>query len=125
MGSGVLGDPVAITAMILLLQSSLAVSAPSTLFGRWKEDYYKEKLEWDAFRTFLGDYAMIQRYSPSDLNMWKEWLIYGTALGVGDKVEKALKDFNIPIPEAVAIHTIHTSFGHAYSSSSPKSSSSG
>ena len=44
MGSGILGDPVAITAMILLLQSSLAVSAPSTLFGRWKEDYYKEKL---------------------------------------------------------------------------------
>ena len=122
--SDILENPAAITAMVLLLQSSLVAFAPSTLFGRWKEDYYKEKLEWDAFRAFLGDFAMIQRYSPSDLNMWKEWLIYGTALGVGDKVEKALRDLNIPIPEAVAVHTIHTSFDHVYSASAPRSSSS-
>jgi len=125
MGSGILENTLALTTMVLLLQSSLAAFAPSALFGRWKEDYYKEKLEWDAFRTFLGDFAMIQRYSPQELNMWKEWLIYGTALGVGDKVEKALKDLNITIPEAVAIHTIHTSFSHAYSASAPRSSSSG
>src|SRR5690606_10658944 len=99
LGPDILSNPIVITVVVLLLQSTVAAFAPSTLFGRWKEDYYKEKLEWDAFRTFLGDFAMIQRYSPQDLDMWKEWLIYGTALGVGDKVEKALKDLNIPIPE--------------------------
>ena len=121
---GILKNTVLVTAMVLLLQSSV-VAAPPTLFGRWKEDYYKEKLEWDAFRTFLGDFAMIQKYAPQDLGMWKEWLIYGTALGVGDTVELAMNDLNISIPEALAIHTIHTSFGHAYSSSAPASSDSG
>jgi uncharacterized membrane protein len=85
----------------------------------------KEKLEWDAFSAFLSDFAMIQRYAPQDMNMWKEWLIYGTALGVGENVAAALADLNIAIPEAVAIHSMSTSFSHAYSSSSPRSSSSG
>ena len=72
---------------------------PSTLFGHWKDDRYKEKLEWDAFTHFLSDMAMIQKYAPADLSMWGEWLVYGTALGVGDKVEKAMKALNIRVAD--------------------------
>jgi uncharacterized membrane protein len=109
----------------LALQSTAVALAPSSLLGRWKKDYYKEKLEWDAFRTFLSDYAMIRRYSADDLDMWKEWLIYGTALGVGDTVERAMMDLKIAIPEAAAVHNIGTSFVDAFSSSMPDSSDSG
>ena len=28
--------------------------------------------------------------------MWGEWLVFGTALGVGDNVAKAMKGLNIP-----------------------------
>ena len=31
--------------------------------------------------------------------MWGEWLIYGTAVGVGDKVEKAMKVLNVHIAD--------------------------
>lgn len=41
--SKILSNPLATTTMILILQSSLVAFAPSTLFGRWKEDFYKEK----------------------------------------------------------------------------------
>ena len=44
--------------------------APPTLFGHWKDDHFKEKLEWDAFAHFLSDMAMIQKYAPEDLSMW-------------------------------------------------------
>lgn len=82
---------------ILFLQSLIAAfAAPHAIFGRWNGDYYKEKQEWDAFGAFLEDYAMMQRYAPSDLAIWKEWLVYGTALGRGEGVSKAMKSMNVP-----------------------------
>ena len=42
---------------------------------------------------------MIRKYAPEDLPMWGDWLVYGTALGVGDKVEQAMKVLNIPVAE--------------------------
>ena len=68
---------------------------------------------------------MIQKYTTNDLHMWKEWLVYGTALGAGEKVTEAMSDLNISIPEAVAIHSMHSIIDHAYSSSTPLSSGSG
>lgn len=84
---------------IVILQSVIATAMPSTLFGHWKEDKYKEKLEWDAFAHFLSDLAMIRKYAPEDLSMWGEWLVYGTASGVGDKVESAMAALNINIAD--------------------------
>jgi uncharacterized membrane protein len=124
-GLSLLANPVAATVFILLAQAAVPALAPSALFGRWKEDYYKEKLEWDAFRNFLSDFAMIKKYAPEDLGMWKEWLIYGTALGVGDKVREAMDDLNVSIPLAFAESGMRTYFAHAYSASAPRSSGSG
>ena len=84
---------------VVIVQAAIAFAAPSTLFGHWKDDRYKEKLEWDAFTHFLSDMAMIQKYAPADLSMWGDWLVYGTALGVGDKVEKAMKALNIRVAD--------------------------
>ncbi|MGA8777030.1 DUF2207 family protein, partial [Methanoregula sp.] len=84
---------------IVAVQAFLAFSTPPALFGHWTDDHYKEKLEWDSFAHFLSDMAMIQKYAPSDLSMWGDWLVYGTALGVGEKVENAMKSLNIHIAE--------------------------
>ena len=58
-----------IGAMILFgvafVQLLIGVAYPSTLFGFWKGDHYKEKLEWDAFAHFLSDLAMIKKYKPA------------------------------------------------------------
>ena len=35
----------------------------------------------------------------ADISMWGEWLVYGTALGVGENVEKAMKSLNIRVNE--------------------------
>jgi uncharacterized membrane protein len=93
------------------VQSGIALVFPSTRFGYWKGDAYKEKLEWDAFSKFLSDLAMIRKYSPSDISMWGEWLVFGTALGVGDKVQIAMKELNISIPESmVPVTGVRTAF---------------
>ena len=115
----------ALISLILLAQSVLPVFAPSALFGRWKSDYYKEKLEWEAFRNFLSDFAMVQKYAPEDINIWKEWLVYGTALGVGKKVSEAMKQLNIQIPEAPAVTYMPVYFNNVYGLTTPPSTGSG
>jgi uncharacterized membrane protein len=84
----------------MLVQSGAAMAFPSTLFGHWKDDRYKEKLEWDAFARFLSDLALIRQYTPADISMWGEWLVFGTALGVGEKIEHAMQELNIRLPDA-------------------------
>jgi uncharacterized membrane protein len=80
---------------VVAIQALIAIAMPSALFGHWKDDRYREKLEWEAFRHFLSDLALIRKYAPEDLSAWGEWLIYGTALGVGDKVEEAMAALNV------------------------------
>jgi len=89
-----------VTSIIPVIQSVIAVAFPSTLFGKWLGLSYKEKLEWESFRKFLSDLALMRKYASEDLSMWGEWLVCGTALGVGDAVVKAMKELNIQLPEA-------------------------
>lgn len=89
----------ALTSGVLFVQALIAIFSPSTLFGRWKGDTYQEKLEWDSFKKFLSDLALMRKYAPADLSMWGEWLVYGTALGVGNTVSQAMKVLNVPLTE--------------------------
>lgn len=86
-----------IASTFILLQSLIAVIFPRDLFGKWKGDYYLEKLQWDSFKRFLSDIALIKKYASQDLSIWDDWLVYGTALGVGDAVAKAIEDLDIRI----------------------------
>lgn len=97
-------------SIVAVIQSVIAAAFPATLFGRWPGLTYKEKLEWESFKKFLSDLAMIRRYAPQDLSMWGEWLIYGTALGVGDHVVKAMKELKIELPEAILAPRVPTFF---------------
>ena len=91
---------------ILIIQSVMGLASPSTLFGKWRESAYKEKLEWESFKNFLSDLAMIKKYTPQDISMWSKWLVYGTSLGVGDNVVKAMKELGIFIEELKLLHNI-------------------
>ena len=121
--------PLYVYLAILTLNGTIfLLGFPSQLLGRWKENYYREKLMWDAFKNFLSDFAAIKKYAPKDVSVWKEWLVYGTALGVADKVEKALKELSINIPEIQHLsstrHVMSSSFSECHSTTSSALSSS-
>lgn len=86
-------------SFVPIIQSGIALMFPSTLFGKWKGDAYREKLEWDAFTRHLSDLSQMRRYAPEDISIWGEWLVYGTTLGVGDRVVQAMRELDIDIPE--------------------------
>ncbi|MGQ9479555.1 MAG: DUF2207 family protein, partial [Thermoproteota archaeon] len=100
----------ALTCPISFIQTLVAIAMPTTLFGRWKDPYYREKLEWDAFKKFLSDLTLIRRYAPQDISMWGEWLVYDTALGVGDKVAEAMRELRIPLEELNIVQTMPVIF---------------
>ncbi|HWQ67108.1 MAG TPA: DUF2207 domain-containing protein [Methanospirillum sp.] len=93
------GFVAALLAGLAVVEGGIAILFPATLFGRWKGNTYAEKLQWDSFRSFLSDAVLIRRYAPSDIRMWGEWLVYGTALGVGDQVMKSMKDLKVTTSE--------------------------
>jgi uncharacterized membrane protein len=107
--SNLLYTPLVLGA-VLVGQAIIAYVFPSTLFGRWAKGVYKEKREWDAFRNFLSDLSQLRKYSIEDLSVWGSWLVYGTALGVGDKVAEAMKALNVKLDAAPILSTTRTHF---------------
>ncbi|SMO65078.1 Uncharacterized membrane protein [Balnearium lithotrophicum] len=108
--------PVYVYSAALLFNFLLSIALfPSQFFGRWKEDFYREKLMWDAFKNFLSDLAMIKKYSPEDISIWKEWLVYGTALDVADKVEEALRELSISVPDLKELTSTRVSLSTSFS----------
>lgn len=92
-------------AFIVLVQIIIAAIFPSTLFGYWKDDNLREKLQWDAFKNHLADFSQLDKYGPEDISMWGQWLVYGTALGVGDKVAEAMEMLEIDYAPMRMVHT--------------------
>lgn len=109
----------------IAIQLFLVGIAPAQVFGRWKPGKYREKLEWDAFKRMLRDLAKLPQYHPQDLAVWKEWLVYGTALGVGENVSQAMYIKGIHVPDVYVPTTLTPVFYTVYSLSRPPSSSSG
>lgn len=93
----------AVFAFILPVEMIIAYTMPSYVFGEWKKDFHKEKLEWSAFRNLLKELAKLDKYTPQDLVIWKEWLVYATALGIADKVVEAMEKLKVPAPREAYI----------------------
>ena len=77
---------------ILLIIFSLAIRRLSEdIFGQWTEKGRTIYLKWKNFKKFLKDNSLIKEHPPESIVIWKKYLIYGTSLGVADKVYKAMK----------------------------------
>ena len=64
---------------------------PEGVFGQWTEKGRVFYLKWSNFKKFLKDNSLIKEHPPESIVIWKKYLIYGTALGVADKVYDAMK----------------------------------
>ena len=100
----------AVLGIVILAQYAVTRIFPVFLMGRYRPGLYKEKLEWGAFRANLSDFSQMQKYGTEDLSMWGSWLVYGTALGVGDKVAQAMKSLNVKFVAVSMPMVAHTHY---------------
>ena len=102
--------PNLVFSLTFTLQAFILLTAPPSLLGHWKEDYYKEKLEWDSFKRFISDLDQLKKYNIKDIGIWQEWLIYATALGIGKQVSRSMRTLNINVKEAMFVPVMFGSF---------------
>ncbi len=98
----IIGLPLLDIGMVLFSAFLLFFSSNfSSIFSRFKGDYYKSYLEWLAFKKMLSDFALIKRYFKEDYSQWKDWLLYATALGEAKNVIKSFKELRFLDPALV------------------------
>jgi uncharacterized membrane protein len=73
---------------------------------------------WGAFRSFLGDFEGIPGATPGSITIWEQFLCYGIAFGVADRVLAAAELHAPPeLPEKSSVYWI-TPGGHMGAGSS-------
>lgn len=71
---------------------ALAISfIPQDIFGKWTSEGRVYYLKWMNFKNFLSDNSLIKEHPPESIVVWNKYLVYGTALGVADKVYESMK----------------------------------
>jgi len=98
---------------------------PSDVSGRWRPGRRREALQWWSFRETLRKLVLMRGALPQDVSLWKKWLSYGTALGVGENVVSALRLRGIDLPEISAANDVMIATTTIYASTAASSSSSG
>lgn len=77
--------------IILSVFSFIVLMLPQDIFGQWTEKGREFYLKWNNFKKFLEDNSLINEHPPESIVVWKQYLIYGAALGVADEVYDAMK----------------------------------
>lgn len=77
--------------ILLIIFSAIVFLVPDDIFGQWTEKGRLFYLKWKNFKKFLNDNSLIKEHPPESIVVWNKYLIYGSALGVAEKVYKSMK----------------------------------
>ena len=82
----------AITSIIgIIWISRILKRLPIKLNIRYTDEGREEYAKWHGLRNFLLDFSKINDREIQDIVLWEKYLVYATALGVGDKILKQIK----------------------------------
>ena len=83
----ILGVLVLIESVLILLYDS------NGIMGRWTPKGKEFNDKWKNFKKYLKDYSLIKEYPPESVQVWGRYLVYATALGCADEVNKNMKKY--------------------------------
>jgi uncharacterized membrane protein len=81
----------AVLSGIYLLTAAVILFLPKDVFGKWTKEGLTYYRKWINLKKFLEEFSLMSEYPPDSVIVWEEFLVYATAFGIADKVEKALK----------------------------------
>ena len=82
-------------AIVLGIVSAISLKLPEGIAGQWTTYGEEYDAKWSNFKRYLKDFSLIKEYPPESVAVWNKYLVYATALGVADKVRKAM-EMNLP-----------------------------
>ncbi|OOC36754.1 hypothetical protein SU69_03710 [Thermosipho melanesiensis] len=74
------------------------------VFGSWSKEGREYYVKWNKFKEFLLDFSALSKYPPDSIILWEEYLVYATALGIADEVEKHMKKL---VPKEISDDSIY------------------
>ena len=77
--------------IFLIIFSAIVLKLDDDKFGKWTPEGRVRYLKWKNFKKFLKDNSLMNEHPPESIVIWRKYMIYGAALGVADKVYKAMK----------------------------------
>lgn len=80
-----------IASIIMGIAGIISIILPQKVGGRWTQEGVDYDAKWQAFKKYIQDFSLIKEYPPESVIVWNQFLVYATALGVADKVEKSMK----------------------------------
>ncbi len=99
---------------MLFVFSAISMLWHFDVLGKWKDDYYLEKLKWDRFREFLKDEKKLKEKYLEFQDYLDDWLIYGYVLGLGRKVKDTLSSPEINFPLSKLMDDFTNYFPYAF-----------
>lgn len=78
------GIPVAIGGVVSLVLSGTT--------KRYTQKGIDEVVLWEAFERFLKEFTLMDEKELPELAVWEEYLVYATAMGMGEKILKQLPE---------------------------------
>jgi len=97
----------------------------SCFFISYKGNYYKEYLEWQAFKKYLNAAPSLKLHGHRGVIVWGEYLTYASALGVSARVIRELKNEGLITQEQYSVYTNVGYFSSSAMSSGATGSSHG
>lgn len=80
-----------ISGIFVFIAGVVSFLLPNGIGGRWTEYGATNSAKWQNFKKYLTDFSLIKEYPPESVIIWNKYLVYGTALGVADKVHESME----------------------------------
>ncbi|MGQ9622220.1 MAG: DUF2207 family protein [Candidatus Caldatribacteriaceae bacterium] len=83
--------PLTILSGALFFGGGGILFARRDLFGRFTKEGRTYYLRWQSFARFVSDYSLLAERPPQSVVLWEKYLIYATALGLGETASRHLQ----------------------------------
>jgi len=110
-------SPVYFTFIIVSFLIIFLTGRSSSIFIKFKGEYYKEYEHWQAFKNFLKK-SSLKLHGHKGVVMWEQYLVYASALGVAKKVLKELKAERLITEEQYHLYMGTHTMAHSFAASS-------
>lgn len=108
-----------VSSIVFGIVAIISLVMPQKIAGRWTNYGEEYDAKWQNFKKYIMDFSLIKEYPPESIAIWNKYLVYATALGIADKVRKAM-EMHLPSEDLYNsdIYLFHYYGGYAILSSS-------
>ena len=82
-----------VMAGVLIIEQIILFVSPLNTMGHWTSDGKVFHDKWKNFERYIKDYSLIKERPPASVQVWGRYLVYATALGCADEVNRNMKKY--------------------------------